>query len=260
MSTRMRRGVGGGLEIGVPVALLAAWALTSSRSASFYFPPLSDVLDAFRRIWLFDRVGTDVVPSLTRMAAGYALAAIVGVLAGLVLGRSRRARLTTGPTVEFLRATPATALIPLAIVVLGTGAAEKVFVIAFVCVWPILLSTIAGAAGIDPVLRDTARTYGICGGELFRRVVLPAASPQIFAGLRTSLPLALIVMVVSEMVASTNGIGYFVVQSQTTYAIPEMWAGILLLSILGVVLNAAFMALERRALAWHRGARGNEGT
>ena len=85
--------------------------------------------------------------------------------------------------------------------------------------------------------------------------MLPAASPQIFAGMRTSLSLALILMVISEMVASTNGIGFFVLQSQRSFAIPEMWAGILLLGLLGYALNLIFMLVERRVLAWHRGAR-----
>jgi ABC-type nitrate/sulfonate/bicarbonate transport system permease component len=85
--------------------------------------------------------------------------------------------------------------------------------------------------------------------------MLPAASPQIFAGMRISLSLALILMVISEMVASTNGIGYFVLQSQRTFAIPEMWSGIFLLGILGYVFNAGFILIERRVLRWHRGAR-----
>jgi ABC-type nitrate/sulfonate/bicarbonate transport system permease component len=93
------------------------------------------------------------------------------------------------------------------------------------------------------------------GRERLLRIVLPAASPQIFAGMRTSLSLALILMVISEMVASTNGIGFFVLQSQRSFAIPEMWAGILLLGLLGYALNLIFLLVERRVLAWHRGAR-----
>ena len=85
-------------------------------------------------------------------------------------------------------------------------------------------------------------------------IVLPGASPQIAAGMRTSLSLALIMMVISEMVASTNGIGFFVLQAQRSFAIPEMWSGILLLGILGYVLNLIFILVERRVLAWHRGA------
>ena len=138
---------------------------------------------------------------------------------------------------------------------IGVGNSMKVFIIAFVCIWPVLLNVIDGVTGVDPTLRETARAYRIARRDYVRHVMLPAASPQIFAGLRVSLSLALIMMVVSEMVASTNGIGYFVLQSQRTFAIPEMWSGILLLGILGYGLNALLTLLERRALGWHRGAR-----
>jgi ABC-type nitrate/sulfonate/bicarbonate transport system permease component len=112
--------------------------------------------------------------------------------------------------------------------VLGVGTSMKVFIIAFVCLWPVLLNTIDGVAGVDPT---------------------------IFAGMRTSVSLALILMVISEMVASTNGNGYVVLQSQRSFAIPEMWSGILLLVILGYVLNVVFVLIERRVLRWRRGAR-----
>jgi ABC-type nitrate/sulfonate/bicarbonate transport system permease component len=108
--------------------------------------------------------------------------------------------------------------------------------------------------GVDPTLRETTRVYGISERDRLWRVMLPAASPQIFAGLRTAVSLALILMVISEMVASTNGIGYFVLQSQRTFAIPEMWSGILLLGILGYVLNGIFVLIEKRVLRWHREA------
>jgi ABC-type nitrate/sulfonate/bicarbonate transport system permease component len=97
--------------------------------------------------------------------------------------------------------------------------------------------------------------YGIPRRDRLLRVTLPAASPQIFAGMRLSVSLALILMVISEMVASTNGIGFFVLQSQRSFAIAEMWSGILLLGILGYVLNLLFVLAERKALAWHRGAK-----
>ncbi len=138
--------------------------------------------------------------------------------------------------------------------VIGVGNSMKVLIIAFVCLWPVLLNTIDGITGIDPTLNDTARVYGVRGLTRLRLVVLPAAGPQIFAGMRTSLSLAVILMVISEMVASTNGIGFFVLQSQRSFAIPEMWSGILLLGILGYVLNVIFILVERRVLAWHRGA------
>ncbi len=195
------------------------------------------------------------MPSLVRLGLGYLIACAVAVGVGLALGLSPRLRRATSPIVEFLRAIPPPALLPFGILVLGVGTSMKVFIIAFVCLWPVLLNTVDGVAGVDPTLRETARVYGIGRRDRLLRLTLPAAAPQIFAGMRTSLSLALILMVISEMVASTNGIGYFVLQSQRTFAIPEMWSGILLLGILGYALNAIFVLVERRVLRWHRGAR-----
>jgi ABC-type nitrate/sulfonate/bicarbonate transport system permease component len=243
------------LEVTVPLALLALWAVLSSSSDTYYFPPLTDILQAFADTWLFERVGSDVVPSLLRLGLGYGIACVVAVAAGLALGLSRPLRAAADPAVQFLRAIPPPALLPFGILVLGVGNAMKVFIIAFVCLWPVLLNTVDGVAGVDPTQRETARVYGIGARDRLFHVVLPAAAPQIFAGMRTALSLALILMVISEMVASSNGIGYFVLESQRSFAITEMWSGILLLGILGYVLNAVFMLIERRVLRWHRGAR-----
>ena len=255
MTATRRRLLATGLEVTVPLLVLVAWGLASAGSETYYFPPLTDILSTFADTWLFERVGSDVVPSLLRMGAGFGIAVVVAIAAGLLLGVSPRSRRAAAPIVEFLRAIPPPALLPFAILVIGVGDSMKVFIIAFVCLWPILLNTIDGVTGVDPTLRETTRVYGIGGRDRLWRVMLPAASPQIFAGLRTSLSLALILMVISEMVASTNGIGYFVLQSQRTFAIPEMWSGILLLGILGYTLNGVFVLIERRVLRWHRGAR-----
>jgi ABC-type nitrate/sulfonate/bicarbonate transport system permease component len=244
-----------GLEILVPLVALAILWFWSAGSDVFYFPPLKDVLTTFKDTWLFDRVGSDVVPSLVRLFIGYFIAVLAGVGGGIALGLSPTLRRATEPIVEFLRAVPAPALLPFALLVLGVGNDSKIFIIAFVCLWPILLNAVDGVAGVDPTLVDTGRVYRIPAQDRLRHVVLPAAAPQIFAGMRTSLSLALILMVISEMVASSNGIGYFVLQSQRSFAIPEMWSGIILLGILGYAFNAVFLLLERRALAWHRGAR-----
>ena len=255
MSARRERRLATVLEVTVPILVLVAWGVASSGSETYYFPPLTDILETFADTWLFERVGSDVVPSLLRMGAGYAIAVVLGIALGLLLGMSRSARRAAAPIVEFLRSIPPPALLPFAILVIGVGNSMKVAIIAFVCVWPILLNTIAGVTGVDPTLRDTTQVYGIDTRDRIWRVMLPAASPQIFAGMRTSLSLALIMMVISEMVASTNGIGYFVLEKQRTFAIPEMWSGILLLGILGYALNGIFVLIERRLLRWHRGAR-----
>jgi ABC-type nitrate/sulfonate/bicarbonate transport system permease component len=243
------------VEVAVPVAVIAVIWFWSAGSDVYYFPPLKDVLNTFKDTWLFERVGSDVVPSLVRLFIGYFIAVAVGIGGGVALGMSPVLRRVAAPIVEFLRAIPAPALLPFALLVLGVGNDSKIFVIAFVCLWPILLNAVDGVSGVDPTLTDTGRVYRIRASDRLRYVVLPAAAPQIFAGMRTSLSLALILMVISEMVASSNGIGYFVLQAQRSFAIPEMWSGIILLGILGYVFNAVFLLFERRILAWHRGAR-----
>lgn len=253
--SRRKRLIALALEVTVPILLLVLWGVWSAGSQSYYFPPLTKILSTFRHVWLFDRIGSDAVPSLARLLAGYAIACVVAIVVGLALALVPALRRAADPIVQFLRSIPPPALLPFGILVMGVGTAMKVFIIAFVCVWPVLLNTMDGIAGIDPTLTDTSRVYGISARDRIVRVLLPAAAPQIFAGMRTALSLALILMVISEMVASTNGIGYFVLQSQRSFAIPEMWSGIVLLGILGYVLNLLFMLAERRMLRWHRGAR-----
>jgi ABC-type nitrate/sulfonate/bicarbonate transport system permease component len=243
------------VEIGTSAVLIALLWLWTDNASSYYYPPLGDVLSAFKDTWVFDRFREDVIPSLLRLAAGFVIAVLVGIALGVVLGRNRMLRHMTSPIVEFMRAIPAPALIPFAILVLGVEDDAKIFLIAIVCVFPVLLNTIDGVAGVEPTLLDTTTVYRIGKLDQLRFVVLPAAAPQIFAGMRTSLSLSLILMVISEMVASSNGIGYFILQSQRSFAITEMWSGILLLGILGYLFNFVFTLVERRILAWHHGAR-----
>jgi ABC-type nitrate/sulfonate/bicarbonate transport system permease component len=250
-----RRLIAIGLELGVPALLLATWWVWSRHSESLFFPPLADILSTFGETWLFDGFARDVVPSLTRFGAGFAIAALVGIGLGLALGRSPASRRAAAPLVEFLRALPAPALIPIGLLLLGIGDAMRIAVVAMACVWPILLNAIDGAAGVDATFLDTARSYGVGRVDRFRSVILPAALPRIFAGMRSSLAIGLIVMVVSEMVASTNGIGFFLLRSQRTFAIRDMWSAILLLGLIGYLLNHGFTRIERRVLRWHRGWR-----
>lgn len=239
------------LEVGATALIVALlWAYTTANQ-SYAVAPLGDVLDAFRETWLFAHVGSDVVPSLVRMAGGYAAAIAIGVVGGFLLGSSPVVNALATPVVGFLRAIPAAALLPPAIVLLGIGGGMKAAVIAFVCCWPIMLNTSDGVRELDGTLLATARVYGIRGVERLRLVVLPAVAPRIFAGMRTSLSIAILLLVTSEMVASTNGIGYFVFQAQQQFSVDDMWAGVLLLGLLGFTLNLAFGAVERRVLHWH---------
>ncbi|OSP23603.1 nitrate ABC transporter permease, partial [Streptomyces sp. 13-12-16] len=146
-------------------------------------------------------------------------------------------------------------LVPVIMLFAGIGDTMKIVVIAGGCVWPVLLNTVEGVRAVDAVMSETARSYGVTGAARLKDVVLPSASPQIFAGLRQALSIGIILMVISEMFAASNGLGFTVVQFQRSFAIPDMWTGILLLGLLGFVLSVLFQLVERRALGWYHGLR-----
>jgi ABC-type nitrate/sulfonate/bicarbonate transport system permease component len=243
-------------EIAVPLAILLAWQLWTAHAQSQFFPRLSTILVEFRELWLFSQFGTHVVPSLERIVLGFGIAVVVGIALGIPLGLSRWGRLAAMPHIEFWRAIPPPALLPISVVLLHSiGNVQKVSFIAFFCVFPILLNTIDGVRAIDPTLADTARSYGIRGFARIRRIVLPAAMPQIAAGLRVSLALAVIIMVVAEYFSSTSGVGYVLLISKNTFQMGPMWAAIVLIGVLGYLLSLLFSLAERYFLAWHRGWR-----
>lgn len=244
------------LEIGVTTLLIAAVWIYLDGDRGYAWTSVPTMLAAFQKAWLFDRFGEDIVPSLTRLALGFSLAVGAGVVLGAVVGLSRTTRLLTQPLIGFLRSVPAVSLLPLSLVLFGIGTAQKVFIIGFVCCWPIVLNVADGIAELDATMLAAARAYQIRGADRLRSVLLPALAPRLFAGMRVSLSLAVLLLVTSEMVAATNGIGFFVWQSQLRFSIPDMWAGIILLGILGYVLNIGLRAIERRICRWHENLTG----
>lgn len=243
----------------LPAVLLGIWWWTSASSGSFYFPPLSRIVSTFPETWLTggsqSRLVSDVLPSLARLIVGYSLAAALGIAVGLLIGASPTLRGLAEPVLEIFRAIPPPATVPLLVALAGIDNLMKVLVIVFGCVWPILLNTVAGVRAVDPVLTDTAHSYRITGLSRVRYVVLRSASPQIMTGMRQALSIGIILMVISEMFAASNGLGFTVVQFQRTFAVPEMWTGIIVLGLLGVSLSLAFQAAERRLLRWYFGLR-----
>lgn len=244
-----------GIEIVSPVAVLVGLMLWTEQADNYVFPPLAPILVDFPQTWFVDRFTSDVLPSLQRLGLGLALATTIAVPSGFLLGQSVRVRAVVSPLLELFRAIPAPALIPLVILLLGLGDDAKVVLIASVCTWPILLNTIDGVAGLEPAYHQTATVFRVGSWQRQRHVVLPGALPRILAGLRVAVALALIMVVVSEMAASQNGIGFTVLLAQRNFDLSTMWSGILLLGMLGYLLNLLFLRLERHVLAWHRGSR-----
>jgi ABC-type nitrate/sulfonate/bicarbonate transport system permease component len=256
VSRRTYRTLAIAAEIAVPIAILVAWQLWTAHAHSVKFPRLSTILVDFQKQWLFADFGTHVVPSLERIGLGFAIGVLAGVLLGLPLGLSPLLRRIAMPHIEYWRAMPPPALLPISVVLLRSiGNSQKVAFIAFFCLFPVLLNTIDAVRSIDLTLVDTARSFRVPWNERIRRLVLPAALPQIMAGMRNSLALAVIMMVLSEYFAATNGVGYVLLISKNTFQLGPMWAAILLIGILGYLLNTLFLLVERRVLAWHRGWR-----
>ena len=244
------------LQLVVPAALVALWWATSADSTSFFYPPLADIVGSLREDWLFEQVTTDLLPSLVRFTAGYLLAAISGIGLETLIGLSRRLRMATQPVTEFLRAIPPTLLLPFAIVTVGIGNDSKILVIALGSMWPVLLNTIDGVRGVDPEMLDMARSFRIGRRMRVFRVIIPAASPKITVGLRTALSVALILMIISEMQGSTNGLGFQVLRAQRSFDSAGTYAGVVVIGIVGLIVNIGFVAVESRIMRWHRGARG----
>jgi ABC-type nitrate/sulfonate/bicarbonate transport system permease component len=243
------------LTFGLPVALLALWWVVSAGSANFYFPPLQTIAQTFVEVWVSPRILDDVVPSLARLAAGYLAAVGLGVVIGVPIGLSRPLRNALEPVLEFLRAIPPPALVPILILFAGIGDAMKTLVIVSGCIWPVLLNTVEGVRGRDEVLDDVARCYRIRGFARLWHFVIPGASPQMFTGMRQALAIGIILMVISEMFAASNGLGFAIIQFERSFAVPEMWTGIIMLGLIGIMLAQVFRLVERRMLAWYHGWR-----
>ncbi|HEV6952290.1 MAG TPA: ABC transporter permease [Promicromonospora sp.] len=248
------------LTLGLPVVILTVWWVASAGSTSFYSPPLAEIVGTSRETWFSSplaesRLAVDVVPSVLRLLAGYAIALVGGVALGVAVGSSRALRAFLEPVLEFFRAIPPPVLVPVLMLFLGIGDTMKVSVIAIGCVWPVLLNTVEGVRGLDPVLRDTARAYRLGRVATLRHLVLRGASPQIVTGARQALSIGIILMVISEMFAAKDGLGFSIVQFQRSFAIPEMWSGVLLLGVVGVLLSLVFRVVTDAVLRWYLGYR-----
>jgi ABC-type nitrate/sulfonate/bicarbonate transport system permease component len=244
--------------LGLPVALVTLWWVISAGSTSFYWPPLGSIVESFEPTWFQGRLQDDVLPSLVRLLAGYFAALVVGVSLGVAIGSLPVLRALVEPALEFFRAIPPPVLIPVIMLFAGIGDGMKVTVIIFGCVWPVLLNTVEGVRGLDEVLRDTAKCYRLSRRSQILHLSLRGASPQIAVGARQALSIGIILMVISEMFAASNGLGFTIVQFQRTFAIPQMWSGIILLGLVGVTLALLLRAVETRTLAWYQGSRNSQ--
>jgi len=242
------------------VVALLLWEAVTRAVGHVYFPPPSTIAVRMYELWLSgpasrlfltDVVHDNVWASLGRLLYAWALASVIGIVVGVAIGRSRRLADYVEPLVQFGRAIPPPTLLPLFLALFAIGPQMQMATIIFGIIWPILLNSIEGARYVDRLHLETATVFRLSRFQRLRYILLPEAAPKIFAGLRVSLSLALILMVISELVGSTDGIGFSLLAAQREFDTVAMWAWIIMLGVLGLVLNATLLATERRVLGWH---------
>lgn len=236
--------------------VLLLWEISSRSSPliRMYFPPVSEIMRALFGLILSREIVGHLGASLSRFVAGYLLSAVIAVTLGVLLGHFRLAYSLLEMLIEFLRPMPSVAIIPVAILFLGIGDPMIVAVTVYACTWPILINTIDGVRSIEPVLIETGRTFGLGQWKILTGIVLPAAWPYIVTGLRISLAIALILVTTSEMVVGRKGLGFFILDEERSLRTSNMYAGIVLVALVGYSVNRLFLSVETRAMAWHRGS------
>jgi NitT/TauT family transport system permease protein len=251
-SRRARRGLVGVIVILLGMEVAIRIGASGAAGTAGGIPPPSVVVPTVGRLAMDVEFLVNVGWTLAAWALGMALATVLAVPAGIALASSRRTHLASVAAVDFLRPIPSVALIPLAILLLGRGLPMRVALVAFAATWPILFNTIAGMRAIDPVARDTARAFSLGRLSTLWHVSLPSAAPSIATGLRVAAGIALILAVSTELIAGgPPGLGtWMIAASQAGVPRDLLFAGIAVAGLLGVGINVAMIATERRLLRW----------
>jgi len=243
------------IGVAAPVLLLVAWWFLSADSTDPFLPPLQTILVRFQELWLFEHFQSDVLLSLGNLFLGFVIAAAAGVALGFITALVAPVRWMLDPLIHFLRGIPPVALVPIFISLIGFGTQMRVTSIALAALFPTMIATVDGIRSVSNDLLDVSRVYRLTRKERVLKVLLPAATPQIFSGLQVSLQVAFIVMIASEMLGSSQGIGAMTLLAQQSFMTADMWAGILLLGVIGFLVNILFSLLRRRVLSWYIGSR-----
>jgi ABC-type nitrate/sulfonate/bicarbonate transport system permease component len=240
--------------------VLLLWEIASRVSLwmQSYIPPVSQILSSLMALVITGDIAVHLLISLGRFVAGYVIAAVMAVTLGVILGYLRLLHSFLHTVIEFLRPMPSVAIIPVALLFLGIGDSMIIAVTVYASLWPILVNTIEGVRYVDPLLIDTGRTFGLGRWQILRRIILPAASPFIVTGLRISLAIALILVTTAEMIAGSQGLGFFVLDEERSLRTANMYAGVFVVAVLGYLLNRIFLAWESWAMKWRAGMRATE--
>lgn len=215
-------------------------------------PPFSKVIAALVDGFVGGRLLPDLEISMARAGAAFGIAIVVAIPLGLFMGSFRRFEDFIDPLLQTFRQTSALAIYPVFILLLGLGETSKVTIICWAAFFPILLNTISGVKQVDRRLIEMARVFGASRAEVFRRVVLPAATPAIFVGLRLSGTISLLLLVAAEMIGAKKGLGFLIINAQYNFEIPLMFGSIVLLAVIGLGLNYGLLVLQGWFCRWEQ--------
>jgi NitT/TauT family transport system permease protein len=236
------------------VLFLALWEFgpiyLASASTRVFLPPLHEVLAAGAELLRTGQLQNHLLASIARSAAGFGIAVVLGVGLGLVIAWYRPLHSFLNPLLELFRNTAALALLPVFTLLLGIGEESKITIVAYAAFFPVLLNTVAGVRTVDPLLVRAAKSLGLNSFSLFQKVILPSAVPTIFTGIRMGGTASILVLIAAEMVGAKAGLGYLIINAQSSFLIPQMYAGILAVSLLGLLVNTALVAAERHFSRW----------
>jgi sulfonate transport system permease protein len=252
--TRFERLTGLLISVAVAALLVACWQwIADHKLISPVFLPGPDRAWAALVRGLTDGLLIeDTLGTLRRMLFGWLLASLLGVALGAIIGVSLRARQYLEPTLEFLRPLPASAIVPLAIALLGLTDKMVLAIVAFGAIWPMLLATVHGFSAVEPRLYEVSRALHMSRMAVIMKIALPSSMPDILAGMRLGLTIALILSVVGEMLASQEGLGSSILMAARAFRAPDLYAGIIVLALIGYLTSVIFAMIEKRLLAWQR--------
>lgn len=234
------------------LAFLAIWEIAPRIELvdKVFLPPFSQVTETFVTLIGNGQLWEHVSASLSRALLGFVIAVAVAIPLGIAIAWYRPVAEFLNPILELFRNTAALALLPVFILILGIGETSKVALVVYASTFPILLNTISGVRTVDPLLIKSARSLGLSPVRLFQKVILPASVPTIFTGLRMAAASSILVLIAAEMVGAKAGLGYLITASQLNFQIPEMYAGIVTIALVGLAFNGVIVAVERRLSRW----------
>ena len=252
--TALRRALGWASPVLVLAALLGLWAVAAAQGwvSRVFVPSPQAAWQSLAEGWAAGDLDLATRATVARMLQGWLLASVAGVLLGALIGASRALREWVGPTLEFVRPLPASAVLPLAMALFGLSGTMVLAVVAFGAMWPVLLATLHALAHQPPRLVEVARALEMGRAATLLKIGLPHALPDILAGMRLALTVALIVSVVGEMIASQTGLGQTILLAARAFRASDLYAGIALLGAIGLVSNALLALVERHLLRWQR--------